>query len=131
MSDFGTILEGKCMNFSIRVVSLCRFLSEARHEYRIADQMFRSGTTIGANVAEAQCAISRNDFVAKLYISLKEANETLYWLNLLHKTQYINSKQYESMHSDCEELKRLLVSVTKKITTSVATAKPSGISKDK
>ena len=88
MSDFGAVLEGKCMNFSIRVVSLCRFLNEERHEYRIADQMFRSGTSIGANVAEAQCAISRNDFVAKLYISLKEANETLYWLNLLHKTQY-------------------------------------------
>ncbi len=92
MSDFGNILEDKCMNFSIRVVSLCRFLNEEKNEYRIADQMFRSGTSIGANVAEAQCAISKNDFVAKLYISLKEANETLYWLKLLHRTQYITGK---------------------------------------
>ena len=117
MSDFGNILEDKCMNFSIRVVSLCRFLNEEKNEYRIADQMFRSGTSIGANVAEAQCAISKNDFVAKLYISLKEANETLYWLKLLHRTQYITGKQFDSIYRDCEELKRLLVSVTKKMTT--------------
>ena len=117
MSDFGNILEDKCMNFSIRVVSLCRFLNEEKNEYRIADQMFRSGTSIGANVAEAQCAISKNDFVAKLYISLKEANETLYWLKLLHRTQYITEKQFDSIYRDCEELKRLLVSVTKKMTT--------------
>ena len=117
MSDFGNILEDKCMNFSIRVVSLCRFLNEEKNEYRIADQMFRSGTSIGANVAEAQCAISKNDFVAKLYISLKEANETLYWLKLLHRTQYITGKQVDSIYRDCEELKRLLVSVTKKMTT--------------
>ena len=117
MRDFGNILEDKCMNFSIRVVSLCRFLNEEKNEYRIADQMFRSGTSIGANVAEAQCAISKNDFVAKLYISLKEANETLYWLKLLHRTQYITGKQFDSIYRDCEELKRLLVSVTKKMTT--------------
>lgn len=117
MSDFGNLLEEKCMNFSIRIVGLCRFLNEEKHERRIADQMFRSGTSIGANVAEAQCAISKNDFVAKLYISLKEANETLYWLRLLQKTQYITNKQYESIYNDCEELKRMLVSITKKMTT--------------
>ena len=117
MSDFGNILEDKCMNFSIRVVSLCRFLNEEKNEYRIADQMFRSGTSIGANVAEAQCAISKNDFVAKLYISLKEAYETLYWLKLLHRTQYITGKQFDPIYRDCEELKRLLVSVTKKMIT--------------
>ena len=117
MSDFGHLLEEKCMNFSIRITSLCRFLNEEKHEYRIADQMFRSGTSIGANVAESQCAISRNDFIAKLYIALKEANETLYWLRLLQRTQYINSRQYESVHQDCEELKRMLVSITKKLTT--------------
>ena len=117
MSDFGSLLEDKCMNFSIRIVGLCRFLNEEKHEYRIADQMFRSGTSIGANIAEAQCAISKNDFIAKLYISLKESNETLYWLRLLEKTQYITPKQYESIYKDCEELKRLLVSITKKMTT--------------
>ena len=113
MSDFGHLLEDKCMNFSIRIIELCRFLNEEKHEYRIADQMFRSGTSIGANIAEAQCAISKKDFIAKLYISLKESNETLYWLRLLQRTQYITNKQYESIYKDCEELKRMLVSITK------------------
>ena len=116
MSDFGKRLEQKCMNFYIRIIGLCRFLNEEKHEYRIADQMFRSGTSIGANVAEAQCAISKSDFIAKLYISLKEANETLYWLRLLQRTQFINNKQFESINNDCEELKRMLVSITKKMT---------------
>ena len=104
------------MNFSIRIIGLCRFLNEEKHEYRIADQMFRSGTSIGASIAEAQCAISKKDFIAKLYISLKESNETLYWLRLLQRTQYITNKQYESVYKDCEELKRMLVSITKKMT---------------
>ena len=116
MSDFGKLLEEKCMNFPIRIIGLCRFLNEEKHEYRIADQMFRSGTSIGANVAEAQCAISKSDFIAKLYISLKEANETLYWLRLLQRTQFIHYKQFESINNDCEELKRMLVSITKKMT---------------
>ena len=116
MSDFGHLLEDKCMNFSIRIIGLCRFLNEEKHEYRIADQMFRSGTSIGANIAEAQCAINKKDFIAKLYISLKESNETLYWLRLLQRTQYITNKQYESVYKDCEELKRMLVSIKKKMT---------------
>ena len=78
--------------------------------------MFRSGTSIGANIAEAQCAISKKNFIAKLYISLKESNETLYWLRLLQRTQYITNKQYESVYKYCEELKRMLVSITKKMT---------------
>ena len=116
MSDFGHLLEDKCMNFSIRIIGLCRFLNEEKHEYRIADQMFRSGTSIGANIAEARCAINKKDFIAKLYISLKESNETLYWLRLLQRTQYITNKQYESVYKDCEELKRMLVSIAKKMT---------------
>lgn len=113
MSGFGTLLEDKCMNFSVRIVNLCRFLNEEKHEYNISKQMFRSGTSIGANVAEAQCAVSRNDFVSKLYISLKESNETLYWLRLLYNTRYLSEIQFKSVYADCEELKRLLMSVTK------------------
>lgn len=75
--------------------------------------MFRSGTSIGANVAAAQCAVSRNDFVSKLYISLKESNETLYWLRLLYNTRYLSEIQFKSVYADCEELKRILMSVTK------------------
>lgn len=114
MSEFGTILEDKCMNFSIRIVGLCRFLNEEKHEYRIADQMFISGTSIGANLAEAQCAVSRNDFISKLHISLKESNETLYWLQLLYRTRFITEKQFKSVYADCEELKRILMSASKK-----------------
>lgn len=113
MSGFGTLLEDKCMNFSVRIVNLCRFLNEEKHEYNISKQMFRSGTSIGANVAEAQCAVSRNDFVSKLYISLKESNETLYWLRLLYNTRYLSEIQFKSIYADCEELKRILMSVTK------------------
>ena len=101
------------MNFAIRVVNLCHYLNEEKHEYRIADQLFRSGTSIGANLAEAQCAVSRNDFVAKIYISLKECNESLFWLDLLRRTNFLNEPQYSSIHSDCVELKRLLTSITK------------------
>ena len=113
MSDFGDIMKDKCMNFAIRIVNLCRFLNEEKHEYKIADQLFRSGTSIGANLAEAQCAVSKNDFIAKIYISLKECNESLFWLELLRNTNYINEQQYTSIHSDCVELKRLLTSITK------------------
>ena len=120
MSNFSNLIEEKCMNFSIRIVGLCRFLNEEKHEYRIADQMFRSGTSIGANIAEAQCAITKNDFVAKTYISLKECNETLYWLRLLHKTHYINQRQFDSIYNDCEELKRILVSITKTTRQNIA-----------
>lgn len=101
------------MNFAIRIVNLCRFQNEEKHEYKIADQLFRSGTSIGANLAEAQCAVSKNDFIAKIYISLKECNESLFWLELLRNTNYINEQQYTSIHSDCVELKRLLTSISK------------------
>ena len=113
MSDFGKIMEDKCMNFAIRITNLCRFLIDEKHEHKISDQLFRSGTSIGANMAEAQCAISKKDFTAKVYISLKECNETLFWLKLLNKSGFLDSKQYKSIYDDCEELKRLLVSITK------------------
>ena len=68
---------------------------------------------IGANFAEAQCAVSKSDFIAKVYISQKECNESLYWLTLLLKTGYLNQKQYDSIYADCEELKKLLITITK------------------
>ena len=92
-------MEDKCMNFAIRITNLCRFLIDEKHEHKISDQLFRSGTSIGANMAEAQ--------------SIKECNETLFWLTLLRKTGSLDSKQYQSIYDDCEELKRLLVSITK------------------
>ena len=71
MSDFGKILEEKSLNFSVRIYNMSQFLNKEKHEYKIADQIFRSGTSIGANLAEAQCAISRNDFLAKVISLLR------------------------------------------------------------
>lgn len=113
MSSFGDIMKDKCMNFAVRMVNLCRFLNKEKQEYRIADQLFRSGTSIGANYNEAQCAISRKDFLAKVYIALKECNESLFWIELLRKTNYISQQQFDSIYPDCEELKKLLVSISK------------------
>jgi len=115
MSDFGKVIEEKCMNFAVRIVNLHHFLVEEKREYKISDQLFRSGTSIGANVSEAQFAISKNDFIAKIFISLKECNESLYWLELLKRTGYINLRQYESINDDCVELKKILISITKKV----------------
>ena len=113
MSEFSKIMMDKCMNYSIRIVNLCHYLNEEKREFNISNQLFRSGTSIGANYAEAQNAISRKDFIAKVYISLKECNESLYWIELLHKTCFITQQQYESIYFDCEELKKILVSITK------------------
>lgn len=113
MSDFAKLLQDKCMNFSVRIVNLARFLRTERQEFNIANQIFRSGTSIGANVAEAQSAISKKDFLAKIYIALKECNETLYWLELLYRTRTIVKKQYDSMYEDANELRRILGTITK------------------
>ena len=113
MSDFGKMLDDKCLFFAVRVVNLCRFLDKERKGRHIVDQMMRSGMSIGANLAEAECAISDNDFLAKLYISLKECNETLYWLRLLRKVNDLDEMQFQSIYEDGEELKRLLVSIIK------------------
>lgn len=115
MSEFGEFVEDKCLKFSTRIVNLCRFLNQNKHEHCITEQLIKCGTSIGANVAEAQCAISKNDFAAKLYISLKECNETLYWLKLLKETKMLTIQQYNSINNDCLELKRMLVSITKKV----------------
>lgn len=79
----------------------------------MSKQLLRSGTSIGANLAEAEYAISRNDFLSKLYIALKETSETLYWLRLLYNTDYLNVKQYESIYHDAEELRKMLSAATK------------------
>ena len=113
MSDFGAIMQDKCLNFAVRVVNLCDFLNKEKGEFKIADQLYRSGTSIGANYSEAQCGISRNDFLAKVYISLKECNESLYWLQLLRRTNKLTQQQFDSIYEDGVELKKMLTSITK------------------
>ncbi len=75
----------------------------------------RSGTSIGANVAEAQCGITRKDFLAKMYIAYKECSETKYWLNLLYRADYISRSQYDSIYADCMVLIKLLAAITKTV----------------
>ena len=113
MSDFGNMVDEKCLMFAVRVVNLCRFLDKENKGRRITDQLLRSGMSIGANYAEAECAISDNDFLAKLYVSLKECNETLYWLRLLRKINDLKENAFRSIYNDGEEIKRLLVSIIK------------------
>ena len=78
-------------------------------------QILRSGTSIGANIAEARCGYSRKDFAAKIYVALKECSETLYWLELLHMTDYLTDEEYDSLREDCEALRRMLSATTKRV----------------
>ena len=101
------------MDFSVRVVNLYKYLCNEKREYVISKQLLRSGTSIGANAREAVYAQSRSDFIAKLSISLKEASETEYWLELLQKTDYISNRQFISISNDCSRLIRILISIIK------------------
>ena len=101
------------MQFSIRMVELYKKLSSEGREFVLSKQILRSGTSVGANIREARRAQSSPDFYSKLTISLKEADETQYWLELLHRTGYISDETFDSINADCEELIRLLVSITK------------------
>jgi four helix bundle protein len=114
MSDFGKIMEEKCMNFAIRITNLCKFLIDEKHEKRISDQLFRSGTSIGANIAESINAQSKADFVSKLSISLKEATETKYWLELLYDSGNISDQQFDSVVNDLNVIIGTLIKTIKK-----------------
>ena len=105
------VLAQKSKDFAIRIVKLYKFLCEDKKEFVLSKQILRSGTGIGANVREALRGQSKPDFFAKLNISLKEADETVYWLELLSETQYITEQQFGSIYPDCEEIIRLLVSI--------------------
>ena len=105
----------KSKEFAVRIVNLYRYLREDKKEYVMSKQLLRSGTSIGANIAESECAISDKDFLSKLYIAFKESAETQYWLDILFETSYINSQEYESISADCTELKKMLSSITKTI----------------
>ena len=106
-------IQIKSFQFAVRIVNLCRYLQTEEKEYILSKQLLRSGTSLGANVAESQQAQSRPDFISKLNIALKEASETDYWLRLMHETKYLSQKQFESMITDCSELERLLTSIIK------------------
>lgn len=105
------IIEEKSFEFAVRIVNLYKYFVNEKKEFILAKQLMRSGTSIGANVAEAERAQSKADFISKISIALKEANETAYWLKLLYRTEYINPKQYKSMYNDLDEIISILVSI--------------------
>lgn len=140
MSEVSEAIQGKCLTFGDRIIKLNDFLLEqaanknpgykivkGKKVYEkaipvylqsvaaICNQLLRSGTSIGANNAEACNAISKADFKSKSFIALKEARESLYWLELLYRNNYLDDKQYQSIYEDCEELVKILVARCKKL----------------
>lgn len=105
------VVYDRALNFSVRIVKLYRYLVEDKAEYVMSKQLLRSGTSIGANISGSVSAESTSDFIHKLAISQKEAEETLYWLLLLFKTDYLSETQYNSVSADCIEIKKLLSSI--------------------
>ena len=136
MSEIGDKIQEKCLAFGDRIIKLNDYLLEQaskREDVRskkqksgripiqllsvanLCNQLLRSGTSIGANNAEACNAISKADFKSKSFIALKEARESLYWLDLLHRNDYLTDAQYQSMYNDCEEIVKILVTRCKKL----------------
>ena len=107
------IIEEKSFAFAIRVVNLYKHLNDTRKEFVLSKQLLRSGTSIGANVTEAEQAQSTPDFVSKMSIALKEASETKYWIRLLASTCYLTEAEATSILNDCVELEKILVSIVK------------------
>ena len=107
------LLKERSYAFGLRTIKLYKHLSGESKEYVLSKQILRSGTSIGANITEANRGESRMDFVHKLSIALKEADETEYWLNLLRDSDYITASQAESLLTDCSQLQRLLIASIK------------------
>lgn len=106
-----TLIKSK--SFAIRIVKLYQYLTKEKKEYVLSKQLLRSGTSIGANLSEAMYGITDRDFLAKVFISLKECAETKYWLELLFKSDFLNESEYKSIDADCTELIKLLTSISK------------------
>ena len=136
MSEIGDAIQEKCLAFGDRIIKLNDYLLEQESKKEdercrkqksgripitlksvanLSNQLLRAGTSIGANNAEATSAISKADFKSKSYIALKEARESLYWLNLLHRNKYLDDKQYNSLYTDCDELVKVLTHRCKKL----------------
>ena len=140
MSEISDSIQAKCLAFSDRIIKLNDYLlkeaANAKPAYKVVkgkrvyeksvpvylqsvsnlcNQLLRSGTNIGANNAEATNAVSKTDYRSKSYIALKEARESLYWIDLLHRNEYIDDRQYESIYTDAEELVKIFVARCKKL----------------
>ena len=107
------ILIDKSTDFGVRIVRCHQFLSKEKKEYVLSKQIYRSGTSVGANIHEGVFAQSKADFISKLSIALKEAGETAYWLKLLCRSDYLDERLFTSLYEDCEELIKILTATIK------------------
>ena len=107
------IIQEKSFDFSIRIVNLYKFLTKDKKEFVLSKQVLRSGTSIGANVEEAIGSFSESEFVYKLQIAYKETRETIYWLKLLCKTDFITEEQFSSISNDATEIYKILTKIIK------------------
>ncbi|MBT3478729.1 MAG: four helix bundle protein [Candidatus Marinimicrobia bacterium] len=105
------IIKDKSFDFAIRIVKLYQYLTTEKNEYVLSKQLLRSGTSVGAMVRESEHAESKADFIHKLAIAQKESNETLYWLELLNRTDYLKVSEFESINNDVTEIIKLLTSI--------------------
>ena len=108
------ITYDKAYQFAIRIVNAYKYLTKEKKEFILSKQLIRSGTSIGANISEANGAISKADFSAKISIAYKESLETKYWLSLLKDTEYIDLKSFNSIYQDADEIAKILFSILKK-----------------
>ena len=107
------VIKRKSRDFAIDIIRAYQWLREEKHEYVMSKQVLRSGTSIGANVAEGVRAQTKPDFFAKMSIALKEASETSYWLDIIHATDYLPDEMFNDLNDKCEELLSILTAITK------------------
>ena len=112
MKEYNVVLV-KSKTFALQIIRIYQKLNTQKHEYILSKQLLRSGTSIGANIHEGQCAQSRNDFYAKMYIAYKETSETLYWLDLLYESNYLQQEEFWPLGQEAHEIIRILASITK------------------
>ncbi len=108
-----SVVKSKSLTFAKRVIKLYKYLCDEHKKFILSKQLLRSGTSIGANITEAQCGYSKKDFLFKIQIAYKECAETSYWLELLYSSEYLTQSEYDSINLDCKELMKLLSSITK------------------
>jgi len=108
MRQSKSILKDKSLAFAILIVKACKFLAEEKREYVMSKQLLRSGTSVGANIREAKNAESINDFIHKLGIAQKECDETLYWLELLKETEYLNYSSFENLYNEANQILKMI-----------------------
>ena len=106
-------VRDKSKAFAARIVRMSEYLRQTKKEFVISNQVLRSGTSVGANIAEAQSTPSKQDFHAKMYIAFKECNETIFWLETLHNTKLLSDKEFESIYKDCCDIRNMLAAITK------------------